>query len=142
MAMGGEKISSLCDAVTLSGHASWHPQRATAVWSRQSSDKKVKEQKGRTWQPRTTGFDIKRMLSQQSHPFSCDTIQLLVTESTKQGGKVRQAQCLLNERARSIEAAMAVKWHIVKKKKKSTKIHSFLIFPWNWKFGWEMKCSF
>lgn len=107
--MGGEKISSLCDTVTLLGHASWRRQCATAVRSRHSSDKKVREQKGRTWQPRTTGFNIKRMLSQQSHPFSCDTIQLLVTRSTRRGGKVRQAQCLLNERGnRSIMEDTAV----------------------------------
>lgn len=122
--MGSEKISSLCDAITLLGHASWRPQCATAVRSRHSSDKKVREQKGGTWQPKTTGFNIKRMLSQQSHPFSCDTIQLFVTQIPSQGGKVRQAQCLLNERAGSIAAVMAVKCRVVKcckKKKKNRK---------------------
>lgn len=54
MAVNSEKNGSLRVAVTLSGHASWLPQCMTAVRSRQSRNKKVKEQKGRTWQARTT----------------------------------------------------------------------------------------
>lgn len=61
--------------------ASLSPRDSGAI-QRRAGTGEVKEQKGRTWQPRTTTSYIKRMLSQQSNravPVNCDTIQLLVT---------------------------------------------------------------
>lgn len=84
---------SLRDAVTLSGQASWFLRYATAVRSRHSGDKKVREQKGGggvlNIAAKDYHFNMKRMLSQHSHPFNCDTIQLLITRS-KARRKVKQ----------------------------------------------------
>lgn len=50
-----ENPAAACRAVlvTLSGRASWRPQRVTAVRFRERRQKKKEEQKGRRWQPRT-----------------------------------------------------------------------------------------
>lgn len=95
MAINGEKNGSLHVAVTLSGHASWLLRRVTAVRSRQSRNKKVKEQKGRTWQPRTTTPTSNEHCHNRAAPVYCDTIQLLVTLSkARQKPTVSQASML------------------------------------------------
>lgn len=106
MAISAEKNSSLCDALALSGHASWLLKSVTAMRSRQNRNKKVKEQKGRTWQPRTTTSTSNECCHNRATPFNCDTIQLLITLSgARRKATVSQAQarCLLNQRAGSGE---------------------------------------